>query len=496
MPGTITVMRTLGLGAVTALAVVAVASAPAAAEAPAPPDAATTVVYTVAELREAMTTAVPGDIIDVGPGVYVIDDSLDTNNPGTEFEPIVVRGTGLGRPTFESNVAEAFKVTQPYWRFEHLDVRGTCLDDSTCEHAFHITGEADVTRIYDCTLVDFNAQIKGNGEPIGPSGTYVFPDAVSIVGNQLYDTRPRNTSNPVTKIDVVGGRNWMITNNRIHDFEKAGGDGVSYGAFLKGNSRDGTMSNNIVRCAQAFTGGTRIGLSLGGGGSGPDSICEDATCTPEHQGGLIVNNLIGHCSDVGIYLNEATDTRIVHNTIVATAGIDVRYEASTATIANNLLSGTIDDREGGTHTAEGNLVDVTTADLEGWFVDADALHFGLEDGAAIVDQGATGVFGGADYCGNDRDDGQPDIGAIEYDDDIGSPQVVCSRREPPADTDADPGGGDDDGGDDDGGGGGGDGGCCGAAGGDPAGALALAGALAAVLGRGRGRTRRTRRTRA
>src|SRR6185503_17783326 len=108
----------------------------------------------------------------------------------------------------------------------------------------------------------------------------VYPDDVVITETQFYDTRPRQTSNPVTKLDVVGGRRWILSHNTFHDFEKAGGDGVSYAAFFKGNSRDGQMLFNRVTCAQAFTGGTRIGLSLGGGGTGPDSICDDGTCTP------------------------------------------------------------------------------------------------------------------------------------------------------------------------------------------------------------------------
>jgi uncharacterized protein (TIGR03382 family) len=483
MPGTIAVMRTLGLGGVVALAVVA-APAPAAAESPPLPDAASATVFNVGELRDAMLTALPGDIIELGPGVYVIDEPLRTGTAGTEAEPIVVRVGGLGAARIDSNVAEAFKVTEPHWRFEHLVVHGTCVDDSTCEHAFHITGEADFTVILDCELVDFNAQIKGNGEPIGPSGTYVFPDDVRITRNRLYDTRPRSTANPVTKIDVVGGRRWTVDKNRIADFEKAGGDGVSYAAFLKGNSRDGRFLGNTVECADAFTGGTRIGLSLGGGGSGPDPICEDGTCTPEHQGGLIANNLIAHCNDVGIYLNEALDTRVYHNTIFDTAGIDVRYAASVASIYNNLVAGTIRDRDGGTHEAGGNLTLIEPTDWDAWFVDPSDLDFGLEQGATFVDLGWDGTQVDFDFCDNDRDDDEPDIGAIEYDDDVADLSVMCSRTGPPA-ADADPG--DPGPGDDDGGPGPGNdgGGCCGAAGGDPAGALALAGALAAVLGRRR-----------
>src|SRR5678815_2113929 len=105
-------------------------------------------------------------------------------------------------------------------------------------------------------------RIKGNGDLVGAAGEMVWPDDVVIAFNELYDTRARQTANPVTKIDVVGGRRWSIQHNHIRDFEKAQGDTVSYAAFLKGNSRDGVMAFNTVVCAQAFAGGTRLGLCL------------------------------------------------------------------------------------------------------------------------------------------------------------------------------------------------------------------------------------------
>jgi MYXO-CTERM domain-containing protein len=395
---------------------------PAAAESPGFPDAATMTVSDVAGLQAAFAQATAGEIIELLPGTYVITASLTTGNSG-----VTIRAAGpLGSVVLESSVVEAIRVTQPNWTFQRLEVRGVCADDSTCEHAFHVTGLADGTTIVGCRLVDFNAQIKGNGAPVGPAGAMVWPDDVAIVGNELFDTRARQTANPVTKIDVVGGRRWQIVGNDLHDYEKAGGDQVSYGAFLKGNSREGLMHRNRVVCAQAFAGGTRIGLSLGGGGSAPDSICEDATCTPEHQAGWIQDNVIAHCSDVGIYLNEATSTMVLHNTIYDTAGVDFRFATSTGAVSSNLIGGAVRDRDGGTHVEFDNLVGITPAEWTAWFTDPDAVQFGLRDGTDFVDRGANGVNLRLDFCGNDRDDGAPDIGAVEYDVDLVDPMQFCS----------------------------------------------------------------------
>jgi hypothetical protein len=462
------------IAGVTGLLVIA---ATARAETPPQLDAATTLVTTTAELIAAFAAAQPGEIIELAPGTYALGQGLVTPRAGTAEQPIVVRSGGLGQAVIESSVVEAIHVTEAFWSFEHLELRGVCADDSTCEHAFHITGNADSTRVYRCRMVDFNAQIKGNGDTVGPGDVRVWPDDVAIIDSELYDTRPRQTANPVTKIDVVGGRRWVLAYNDIHDFEKAQGDTVSYAAFLKGNSRDGTMNNNRVVCADAFAGGVRIGLSLGGGGSGPDSICEDGTCTPEHQNGLIHDNLIAHCTDVGIYLNEAASTRIIHNTIYDTTGVDVRFATSSADLRNNLIGGAIRDRDGGTHTEATNLTQIAPANWAAWFTDPDGVEFGLRSGAVFVDAGTIVADVQQDYCGNDRDDGEPDIGALEFDDDLQDPAVMCSGVVPPVGQDASTGN-DAPGGTNPGGGG-----CCDTAGaaGDPTGALILVMVVAGLL---------------
>ncbi len=340
---------------------------------------------------------------------------------------------------------EAFKLRGAYWRIEGLTMVGACASDTDCEHAIHIVGGANGAVIRGNTLVDFNAQLKGNGEDEGAG--LEWPDDVVIEGNDLYDTRPRQTSNPVTKIDVVGGQRWRVEANRIADFEKAGGDGVSYGAFLKGNSKDGTFARNLVRCAVAHAGGARVGLSFGGGGTSPDSICEDGTCSPEHQRGTLVNNVIVGCSDMGVYLNEAEDTRVIANTLYATAGIDVRFAASTAWLTGNVLDGRIRERDSGTATVGTNWAE---ADLDAIFVDPAALDFTLAADPGLVD-GLGAVDGlDVDFCGVARDDA-PDGGAFEFVD--GAP--ACDATRPHAGGGTDTGGSDtggDTGSDTDGGG--------------------------------------------
>lgn len=378
--------------------------------------AAVVPVADAAALRAAIDTATAGDEIVLAHGHYAFATNLDCDTAGTAEAPIIVRADvpGTALLAFGDNglVSEGFKVSAPHWRFEGLDVLGTCADDSDCEHAFHLFGHADFTMIRGNRLRDFNAQIKSNGSMVG--GQFVFPDDVLIEDNLFQDSRGRITANPVTKIDVVGGRRWILRGNTLIDFQKRLGNGISYGAFLKGHSRDGVFERNLVVCERAFGGGTRIGLSLGGGGTAPDSICEDGTCTPEHQGGAMRNNIVTNCSDVGIYLNNAAATTIEHNLLHATQGIDVRFPSSSADLRNNLLTGMIRNRDGGTHHQAGNLTGVSAATFDTWFAHPAHADFRRRAGNAVIDQGVASPGTTNDFCGDPRESGSPDVGAVEY----------------------------------------------------------------------------------
>lgn len=380
----------------------------------APASAAVVPVSTAPQLVNAVNGAAPGDVITLAPGVYDLQQNIFCDNPGTAGQPIVVRAASLGQATIRFNAVEGFNVSAPHWSFENLDIQGVCASHGACEHAFHVVGQADFTIIRNSRLRDYNAAIKGNGQ----GNPFVFPDDVLIEGNEIYNSTIRQTTNPVTPIDVVGGRRWTVRGNFIHDHAKGQGDFISYAAFLKGNSRDGLFERNLVVCERLHTGGVRLGLSFGGGGSAPASVCEEGVCTPEHRNGMMRNNVIVNCSqDVGIYLNKAQSTKIYNNTLYNTTGIDVRFTASTADLRNNILSGAIRNRDGGTSTKASNREGVTLVQFALWFLNPAGAVFTLLDGSQLVDLGQFLPEVPDDFCGNSRDDGALDIGAVEFDGD-------------------------------------------------------------------------------
>jgi hypothetical protein len=355
------------------------------------------------ELRAALGKADAGDTITLLPGTYRFNGAaLDASRPGREDAPITVRAARPGSVQLELDMVEGFRVSAPYWRFENLSIRGVCGDDGACEHAFHVIGAASHFVARNNTLADFNAHFKINGA----GGR--FPDDGLIEANTLFDSHPRRTGNPVTPIDLVAASRWVIRANVIRDFIKADGDRVSYGAFAKGGGSGTLFERNLVWCEQSLANqpGQRVGLSLGGGATGPQ-YCRDKRCITEQDGGIVRANLILACSDAGLYLNSAAASRVEDNTLLDTAGIDVRFATSSATLDGNLVDGPIRSRDGGLlHLGDNHSTPVWESfvglhPVRNLFADPASGDLRWRDGAPVLDAARPG----ADLCGGKRAQG-------------------------------------------------------------------------------------------
>jgi hypothetical protein len=364
------------------------------------------------ELRRAVATAVPGDVITLLAGTYRLRGNLVANRAGTEDAPIVVRAERPGSAVVELDAREGFVVTAPYWRFENLDLRGTCGVQDNCQHAFHVVGDAHHFAAVNNRITDFDAHFKINGQ----DGH--FPDHGLIEGNTVTNGAPRATASPVTPVDLVAASGWTVRRNLITDFVKAGGDGISYGIFAKGGGAGTLFEQNVVLCEQRLRGhpGSRIGLSFGGGGTGKP-YCRDRQCIVEQEQGTMRANLVASCSDVGIHTNAASRSVIADNTLIDTGGIEVRFPESSATLNGNLVDGPIRARDGGLLHLGENL-DTPIAYLyagrhprRALFAAPDIFGFSWRE-APPARTPEAGYVAGPDLCGTGRP-ARPRFGAFE-----------------------------------------------------------------------------------
>jgi uncharacterized protein (TIGR03382 family) len=391
-------------------------------------------VTTAAQLVAAIDNASPGDEIVLADGTYALTANVNCDTAGTAMQPIIVRAaTPLGAE-IELDTTEGFKVTAPHWQFDGLDIVGVCATDASCEHAFHVMGAADDFTLRNSRVRDFNAQLKVNATMIG--GAYVQPHRGLVAYNEIGDTRARNvTNNPVTKLNIDTGDDWVVRGNYLHDARKDGGDNISYLAFMKSGGRRGLFERNLVICTREHTGGTRIGLSFGGGGTG-NEFCAPAfdanvACSTEHTGGTMRNNIIVNCSDVGIYLNEAAESHILYNTLIGTTGIDFRFATTSGDAIGNLMTSVPRTRDGATMNATGNMTNVDVAQFDTWYLTPLMGDLSVTgDVSTLIGAGPTDASVTNDYCAKPRPVGSPyTLGALEH-----SVTPGCDTRRPPVST--------------------------------------------------------------
>lgn len=368
-------------------------------------------VFSSRQATMAIQHARPGDVITFMPGHYrFFGKGIDVNRAGLKTDGITVRAEQPDTVFLEFAMQEGFRVSAPYWTFENLNILGVCSDHSSCEHAFHVTGKATNFTARNNRIVDFNAHFKINSVGVD------MPDEGLLEGNSLSNSTVRETTNPVTMIDLVAASGWIVRNNLIRDFIKGRGDHISYGAYAKGAGSGNRFEQNIVLCEQGLRGfpGQRVGLSLGGGGTGK-MFCRDQSCITEQDGGIIQSNLITSCSDDGIYINRSATSKILHNTLLDTGGIVVRFEESSADVEGNLVDGKIRRRDGGVLRVVDNLETSMTKlylglhPLRDLFVNVGKLDFSWSGEPPRRASTRSEVM---DLCGAERGN-QPTYGAFE-----------------------------------------------------------------------------------
>lgn len=288
-----------------------------------------------AALEQAMQEARPGDIIELADGRYPITRSLWTRTAGTAEQPITLRAARPRAAVLVSETATLFEITEPHWQFEDLDIEGHCKPPG-CEHALHVTGKASHFRAENNVISDFDSHLKVNGSK------GLFPDHGRLSHNTLLNKGERLSARPANPVDIVAASHWVIDENVVRHFVHPDDRASSYGIFMKGGGSGGRIERNLVICAAqgVSSRGTRLGISFGGGLTGP-SYCRDQLCRTEHENGLARANIVANCNDAGLDINHATSVTLEGNVLVNTAGINVRGTSPAARLIGNLGDGSV-----------------------------------------------------------------------------------------------------------------------------------------------------------
>ncbi len=285
-------------------------------------------VTTFAELKKAVQTALPHDLILISPGVYRIENAsrlFISDRPG----PVTVKGQ-TGKPgdvTIEgagqddASVSILFNLNNsPHWTFQDFSTRNSYF------HAFKFDGGSS-----DCTLKNLHMRNHGEG---GIKGTFDlagkrFPDRLTVEGCDIgFTQKTGGTRSVVEGIDGVAVNDWKIRDCRFVNIQKGGAP--AYGVFTKGSS-SGTIIENC-RFEGCF-----IGASFGGGGTDP-RFFRNGDRRYEHRGGAIRNNVMLRCTDAGIYLNKANEAAIFGNVLYECGlTIQLRYPQTSAKVRNNRI---------------------------------------------------------------------------------------------------------------------------------------------------------------
>jgi len=370
-----------------------------------------------ASLPSVVLAAQPGDTIQLADGTYVVPQTLVFLRPG-----VTIRSKSGNRNAVildgQYAIGEILLVMESDITVADLTVKRAFY------HPVHVSPERRTTSgtlIHNVRLVDGAQQfIKINAN----NGFYADNGVVRCSSLEMTDAgRAEVRDNCYTGgIDGHQAQGWQVYLNDFSGFWCSAGLSEHAIHFWM-SSRDTMIDRNVI-----INSARGVGLGLGQTWpvfrSYPDQPC-DGKMALGHYGGSITNTVIfandprlfasSSGLDAGITLEQSCATNVLHNTVFSTAppfsSIEWRWANTTATIANNIVSHNLLQRDGGVATLAGNLTNAPAS----LFVDAltnGDLHL-RPTATAAIDQGAALTTPVAwDIDGAQRGS-RPDIGADE-----------------------------------------------------------------------------------
>jgi hypothetical protein len=359
-------------------------------------------VSSVSQLQSALASANSGSgnvIISVADGTYTLTDTLYVNKANITIKgksgnrnSVIIQGDAMSSGARVGNVIRVAA--------NNFKLDGVTLQRAGW-HAIQVAGEtnADGMVVTNCVLRDTYEQlikVTKNGSTVSDNGR---------VENCLFEYSAGRAPYYYTGgIDAHGAKGWVVRGNTFRGIASPA-EAVSEFAvhFWDDSANNTTERNTIIDCDRG------IGYGLQG--------------FPVNAGGIIRNNMIYHSNngapfaDVGIALENSTNTQVYNNTVYfannMSWAMEYRFAATTgAVFTNNLTNKPIQARDGGGGTQASNVTNASAS----WFKAPASGDLHLASGVgSVVNAGRTVSGLTDDFDGNARgQDAGIDIGADEF----------------------------------------------------------------------------------
>ena len=382
------------------------------------------------EILSAIDNASPGDVITVCPGTFEFNELIRVQNDGQESMRIFLRADTLGSVTFNLLHIENFKISAKFWIFENLEIQGTCTSDNSCEHAFHIVGDADDVIFRNNEVVNFASHVKLNGEVVGNDTALSFPDRTMFINNFWHNTRYMDNNAPHNILNLDGGQDHVVRGNIFADYNTPSSLPKSASAvYAKASTLRILVEQNLIVCEKVRTDGeTARGIQLGDGA--PASICDgdidqdgegDCIENGQTQEGIIRNNIAMNCNNggsaAGIIVDSDRESKIFHNTVINTdpreAAFYGGHEDHDTYWRYNILENGFNTNYADRALNESDNIEPSPSERDSIFSSPDDGDLSLDQGSVLIDQVPLDDDVAYDFCGYPRGE-TADLGAIEY----------------------------------------------------------------------------------
>lgn len=331
-----------------------------------PPPGNSIRVSTEQELQWAVGSIEDNTTIVIAPGTYNLNHTISI-----EADNVTIRG--------ELDDCDSVQLVGPGMRNQNygdtrhgiwINASNTLIANLTVAEFFFqtiaINGTAQSPHIYNVRMINPGTQfVKANPIAFGEgvdNGIVEYSIMAFTNGPPVID-RNGGGSGYTNGVDVHAGADWRISNNRFSNFHTPDtSDNLTNPAVLVWNGASGTITENntFIDVDRAVA----YGL---------------IDRTHDHQGGVIRNNMI--VQSPGLFTAErrtkfdasiivwSPGTRVLHNTILnngnAPYAIDLRWDAGTTEVSNNLADAPVRHRQQIPFSSSNNITSANT----NWFVD-------------------------------------------------------------------------------------------------------------------------------